>query len=70
MSEFMVGGMSCQHCVKAVTQAVQSRYPQARVDVDLATGKVAVQGASDAAEVVRLIEEEGYTAKAVDGRSA
>jgi copper chaperone len=70
MSEFMVGGMSCQHCVKAVTQAVQSRYPQARVDVDLATGKVVVQGAADAAEVVRLIEEEGYTAKAVDGRSA
>ena len=44
MRIFKVRGMSCGHCVRAVTQALQARDPQARVQVDLGTGEVRVEG--------------------------
>ena len=55
MFEFQVQGMSCGHCVKSVTQAVQSAYPQAHVEVDLGAGKVRVDQADDAARIAKLI---------------
>lgn len=57
---FQVQGMSCGHCVNAVTQAVHSVDPQAEVKVDLASGKVDVQSQQDRAAIARAIEEEGY----------
>jgi copper chaperone len=57
---FQVQGMSCGHCVGAVTQAVKTVDPAAEVKVDLATGKVEVQSAGDHAAIARAIEEEGY----------
>lgn len=61
---FQVQGMSCGHCVNAVTQAVRSVDPQAEVKVDLPTGKVDVQSAQDHAAIARAIEEEGYRVNA------
>jgi copper chaperone len=57
---FQVQGMSCGHCVGAVTQAVKSVDPQAEVKVDLASGKVEVQSQQDHQAIARAIEEEGY----------
>ena len=57
---FQVQGMSCGHCVKAVTDAVQSLDAQAKVQVDLASGKVQVESEQDATAIARAIEEEGY----------
>ena len=57
---FNVQGMSCGHCVGAVTQAVKSVDPQAEVKVDLASGQVDVQSQQDRAAIARAIEEEGY----------
>jgi copper chaperone len=57
---FQVQGMSCNHCVGAVTQAVKSVDPQAEVQVDLASGKVEVRSQQDHAAIARAIEEEGY----------
>ena len=57
---FQVQGMSCGHCVGAVTQAVKSVDPQAEVKVDLATGKVDVQSQQDHAAIAKAIEDEGY----------
>lgn len=57
---FQVQGMSCGHCVSAVTQAVKSLDPQAEVRVDLASGKVEVQSQQERAAILRAIEEEGY----------
>ena len=57
---FQVAGMTCQHCVGAVTQAVKSVDPQAQVKIDLPTGKVEVQSQQDHAAIARAIEEEGY----------
>ncbi len=60
MQVFSVEGMSCGHCVKAVTQAVQSRDPAASVRVDLAAKEVGVESALSAEQVIEAISEEGY----------
>ena len=57
---FQVQGMSCGHCVGAVTQAMKSVDPAAEVKVDLPTGRVEVQSDSDRAALAHAIEEEGY----------
>lgn len=57
---FQVQGMSCGHCVGAVTQAVKALDPAADVTVDLGSGKVDVQSQQDRAAIAAAIEEEGY----------
>ncbi|MBH3407460.1 copper chaperone [Pseudomonas sp. FW215-R2] len=63
MQVFTVEGMSCGHCVKAVTQAVQSKDPAASVRVDLAAKEVGVESALSAEQVIEAISEEGYVIK-------
>ncbi|EFQ65875.1 MULTISPECIES: heavy-metal-associated domain-containing protein [Pseudomonas] len=63
MQVFSVEGMTCGHCVKAVTQAVQSQDPAASVKVDLAAREVGVESRLSADQVINLITEEGYKAK-------
>ncbi len=58
---FYVQKMTCNHCVRSVTQAVHALDPAARVEVNLAEGTVRVDGVHDTAAVVRAIEAEGYT---------
>jgi copper chaperone len=55
--------MSCGHCVKAITQAVQARDPAASVRIDLAAKEVGVDSALTADQVIAAINEEGYEAK-------
>ena len=57
---FHVEGMSCEHCVRAVTEAVKGVDPQAQVLVDLASGNVDVESAGDRASLAKAIEDEGY----------
>ncbi|RYY75905.1 MAG: copper chaperone, partial [Comamonadaceae bacterium] len=57
---FQVQGMSCGHCVGAVTQAVRTLDPAAEVSVDLASGKVEVRSQQDHATIAKAIEDEGY----------
>ncbi len=63
MQVFSVEGMTCGHCVRAVTQAVQSQDPAASVKVDLAAKEVGVESRLSADQVIELISEEGYNAK-------
>ena len=63
MRLFNVQGMSCGHCVKAVTQAVQAKDPAARVRVDLAAKEVGVESTLSAEQVMEIISEEGYAVK-------
>lgn len=58
---FQVQGMSCGHCVRAVTEAVQQVDPQAEVQVDLAAGRVEVRSAQPRDALARAIQDEGYT---------
>lgn len=65
MQVFNVQGMTCGHCVRAVTNAIKGEDPAAEVQIDLAKGEVAVQSQLPAEQIVGLIVEEGYTAKPV-----
>lgn len=60
MTRFNVSGMSCGHCVKAVTQAVQAVAPEAQVKVDLASGEVTVDGKIDPVRIRGAIAGAGY----------
>jgi copper chaperone CopZ len=64
MSEhtYRVEGMTCAHCVAAVTQEV-SRIPGAEhVRVDLDSGRLALDGEQvDADDVRAAVEEAGYS---------
>ncbi|SCZ37507.1 MULTISPECIES: heavy-metal-associated domain-containing protein [unclassified Pseudomonas] len=62
MQTFNVQGMSCGHCVKAITQAVKSKDPAADVQIDLGAKTVQVQSSLPADAVLAAIEEEGYEA--------
>ncbi len=61
-STYTVTGMTCGHCVNAVTQVVSSLSGVRDVAVDLATGSLTV--ASDAAlpeaQLRAAVEEAGY----------
>jgi copper chaperone len=59
--EFQVEGMSCQHCVTAVTNAIREHDTGAQVRVDLASGRVAVESAQPAETLKAAIDEAGYT---------
>ncbi|MCH4880945.1 copper chaperone [Pseudomonas sp. TMW22090] len=63
MQVFTVQGMSCGHCVKAITHALQARDPAASVRVDLGAREVGVESSLSAEEVLAAITEEGYEAK-------
>ena len=64
MQVFKVQGMSCGHCVRAITQAVQARDQAADVQVDLAAGEVRVASRLAQEQVLEAIREEGYQAEA------
>lgn len=55
-----VKGMSCQHCVKAVTQAIQAQDGNATVSVALQQGTVTVQTTLSREATVQAITDEGY----------
>jgi copper chaperone len=61
MVELKVEGMSCQHCVKAVTQAVHEVDQNASVKVELSGGRVSVESAIPRDALAAAIEDAGYT---------
>ncbi|MFC5697015.1 heavy-metal-associated domain-containing protein [Pseudomonas sp. GCM10022186] len=63
MQIFKVQGMSCGHCVRAITQAVQARDQAAEVQVDLGAGEVRVASRLAQEQVLEAIREEGYQAE-------
>ncbi|MFP3588362.1 cation transporter [Paraburkholderia sp. SIMBA_055] len=62
-TEFQVEGMSCQHCVAAVTNAIREHDDGAQVQVDLAAGRVTVESTQSMEAFKAAIDEAGYTVK-------
>ncbi|PLX36152.1 MAG: copper chaperone [Hyphomicrobiales bacterium] len=60
MITLKVSGMSCQHCVKAVTAAVGEVDDAASVSIDLEAGEVAIESATPREKFVEAIEDAGY----------
>lgn len=66
MLKLNITGMTCGHCVKAVTRAIQELDPGAKVTIDLAQGLAEIDSRAATDAVVAAITEEGYE---VVGRS-
>jgi copper chaperone len=62
-STYTVTGMTCGHCVAAVTQELTRLDGVIGVDIDLASGRVTVESkaALDEAEVEAAVDEAGYS---------
>lgn len=58
---FTVSGMTCGHCVRAVTVAIQEIDPAAVVRVDLAAGLVTAHTGAASDRIAAAIRGEGYT---------
>ena len=59
---FRVAGMTCDHCVRAVTEEVTKLPGVTSVDVDLASGQVTVASGAplDDAAIAAAVDEAGY----------
>lgn len=64
LQNFQVQGMTCQHCVRAVEDAVQTLDAQATVTVDLSTGHVAVQSQQPREALAAAMSDAGYRVQA------
>jgi copper chaperone len=64
MIELEIQGMSCMHCVKAVTDALRS-VPgvEGTPEVRLEDATASVQGTPDAVAVVAAVSAAGYQAR-------
>jgi copper chaperone len=63
-----VSGMTCQHCVRAVTQALAAHEGVAHADVDLQAGRARVEydeARVTPAQLASAVTEEGYAAEEV-----
>ena len=60
MLSLKVSGMTCGGCINAVTRAVQSQDPSAKVQVDLVTQIVSLDTSLTEADASRLITEAGF----------
>ena len=58
--ELQVQGMTCDGCANAVRRSIGKVAPAARVEVELASGRVRIDGSTDAASVTRAIESAGF----------
>lgn len=59
---YRVGGMTCAHCVAAVTNEVGKIPGAETVDVDISSGRLVVRGEGIKYEDVRAaVEEAGYS---------
>ena len=59
--EYTVVGMTCAHCVRAVTEEVEQVAGVSGVDVDLEAGRVLVRGVGFSDQAIReAVDEAGY----------
>ncbi len=58
-----ITGMTCQHCVQAVNQALRSVPGVEQVEVNLDTGTAVIQGTAERDRLIAAVTEEGYAVK-------
>ncbi|MBB3274238.1 MULTISPECIES: heavy-metal-associated domain-containing protein [unclassified Pseudoxanthomonas] len=64
--KLIVEGMTCGHCVRTVTYALQALDANASVSVDLPGKTVLVRGDIRAAEATQALAAQGYDVIATD----
>lgn len=62
--KLIVEGMSCGHCVQAVTEALEAvAGVEMVIDVSLERGEVVVEGSAPASALIAAVEEKGFDAR-------
>ena len=61
-----ITGMTCEHCVRAVTKALEGVPGVEKADVTLIPGEAVVHGQASAAALIAAVKEEGYDAAVQD----
>lgn len=59
-----VTGMTCGHCVAAVTKALEAVPGVEKADVSLEKAQAVVSGDADRQAMIDAVKEEGYEAQA------
>jgi len=63
MIELIIEGMSCMHCVKAVTEALAGvKGVEGTPEVTLDPGGALIRGNASTDELIAAVEEAGYQA--------
>lgn len=67
MTRLKIDGMSCEHCVRAVSGALKE-VPgvESIVEVSLDRGEAILEGRAETAALIAAVEEEGYRAEVVE----
>ena len=60
MLSLKVSGMTCGGCINAVTLAIQSQDPDAKVQADLASQTVNLETALSPAQASQIITDAGF----------
>jgi len=60
MLSLKVSGMTCGGCIKAVTKAIQSQDPQAKVEADLVSQMVNLETSLSAVQASQIIADAGF----------
>jgi len=61
MKTYAIEGMTCEHCVRHVTDAIAGLPGVTGVRVTLSTATAEVEGQASAAAVAAAVQEAGYT---------
>jgi copper chaperone len=64
MPVFLVPDMTCDGCVRAVTNAVQAVDGAAVVKADLTTKRVVIDSSADAPALAEAVRDAGFTVEA------
>lgn len=63
MIELKIEGMSCNNCVRHVTEALKNLQGVEKVEVSLQAGRAIVTGTAPVEKLIEAVQEEGYTAR-------
>ncbi|MFZ5488697.1 MAG: heavy-metal-associated domain-containing protein [Thiomonas sp.] len=64
--QLQITGMTCSHCVAAVTKALKAVPGTQDAQVDLNSGRATVQGSAAPEALVKAVADEGYGAALKD----
>ncbi len=55
--------MHCQSCAKRVTNAIMGVAPHSKIDIDIESRRVTIDGVGNLVEVTKALEDAGYPAQ-------
>jgi copper chaperone len=61
-TELKISGMTCNHCVKNASKALEGVSGVQTVEVRLEPGSASVQGSADTMQLIAAVKDAGYEA--------